>query len=73
MGEFTLNASGSIDAAMTTAGDDLLSWDQAASTTYSWDATAPGTGTFLVANGVQGAASCAAINATRFVCDSAIR
>jgi len=68
VGEFTLGASGSIDASLTTAGDGLLTWDQAASMSYSWDATAPGTGTFLVANGAQGAASCAVVNASRFVC-----
>jgi hypothetical protein len=40
------------------------------SMTYSWDNTAPGTGTFLVANGSQSGASCAAISATKFVCTS---
>jgi len=68
VGKFTVGASGSIDASLTTAGDGLLTWDQAASMSYSWDATAPGTGTFLVANGAQGAASCAVVNASRFVC-----
>jgi hypothetical protein len=70
VGEFTLTASGAINEAITTAGDGVLTWDQAASTTYNWDATIPGTGTFLVANGAQGGASCATINATRFVCTS---
>jgi hypothetical protein len=46
----------------------VLSWDQSLSATYAWDATAPGTGTFLIANGAEGAASCAVISATKFVC-----
>jgi hypothetical protein len=40
------------------------------SLTYSWDTTAPGTGTFLVANGSQSESSCAVISATKFVCTS---
>lgn len=68
VGEFDLTANGAINAAVTTAGDELLSWDQEDSMTYAWDATAPGTGAFLVANGAQAGASCAVISATKFVC-----
>jgi hypothetical protein len=70
VGEYSLTNSGSINGAITTSGRETLSWDQAMSMTYSWDNTAPGTGTFLVANGAQSGASCAAIIATRFVCTS---
>ncbi len=70
VGEYDLTAAGSMNAALTTAGRGELSWDQSASLTYSWDATAPGAGTFLVANGAQGEASCAVISATKFVCAS---
>jgi hypothetical protein len=68
VGEFDLAANGAISAAVTTAGDEIFSWDQADSMTYAWDATAPGTETFLVTNGAQGGASCAVINSTKFVC-----
>ena len=68
VGEFDLNWNGTINGALTTAGEEYLSWDQATSMTYTWDATAPGTGTFLVADGAQGGASCAVIDATKFVC-----
>jgi hypothetical protein len=70
VGEYSLTNSGSINGAITTSGRGELSWDQAMSMTYSWDNTAPGTGTFLVANGSQSGASCAAISATKFVCTS---
>jgi hypothetical protein len=70
VGEYDLTAAGSMNAALTTAGRGDLSWDQSTNLTYSWDATAPGTGTFLVANGAQAEASCAVISATKFVCAS---
>jgi hypothetical protein len=70
VGEFDLTGSGTINGAVTTSGQNNLSWDQASSMTYAWDATAPGTGTFLVANGTSGGASCAVINSTKFVCAS---
>jgi hypothetical protein len=68
VGEFNLTGSGTIIEAVTTTGAGDLSWDQAADMTYAWDATAPGTGTFLVANGAQGGASCAVIHSTKSVC-----
>jgi len=68
VGVLGVTSSGVINAALTTTSRGNLSWDQSTSMTYSWDATAPGTGTFLVANGAQGGASCAVISATKFVC-----
>ena len=68
VGVLGVTAGGVINAALTTTSRGILSWDQSTSMTYSWDATAPGTGTFLIANGAQGEASCAVINATKFVC-----
>jgi hypothetical protein len=68
VGVFAVTGSGAINAALSTTSRGNLSWDQSTSMTYSWDATAPGTGAFLVANGAQGEASCAVISATKFVC-----
>jgi hypothetical protein len=68
VGEYTLTGNGAITGAITISGRGTLSWDQAASMTYSWDTTAAGTGTFLVANGAQSESSCAVISATKFVC-----
>ncbi|MFY9854532.1 MAG: hypothetical protein WAK26_11720, partial [Terracidiphilus sp.] len=70
VGEYSLTSNGAINGAITNSGRETLSWDQATSMTYSWDTTAPGTGTFLVVNGAQNQASCAAISATKFVCTS---
>jgi len=67
-GEYDLSASGAITGAFTSVSQGVLSWDQSLSATYAWDATAPGTGTFLIANGAEAAASCAVISATKFVC-----
>ena len=67
-GEYDLSASGAITGATTSAAQGVLSWDQLLSATYYWDATAPGTGTFLIDNGADGTASCAVISATKFVC-----
>ncbi len=68
VGEFDLTANDTINGTFTTSGEEFLSWDQAADMTFSWDATAPGTGSFLVANNTQSAASCAVINATKLAC-----
>jgi hypothetical protein len=68
VGEFQLTGGGAINGAVSTAGSGVLSWDQATNLSFNWDATAPGKGTFLVANGAQGTASCASISATKFVC-----
>jgi len=68
VGELGVTGGGVINAALATASRGNLSWDQSTSMTYSWDQTAPGTGTFLIANGVHGSASCVVISATRFVC-----
>jgi hypothetical protein len=67
-GEFDVTPSGAITAGLSTAGRGVFSWDQSIGTIYNWDTTAPGTGTFLVADGSPGGASCAVINATRFAC-----
>jgi hypothetical protein len=66
--DYDLVGSGAITGAFTSANQGVLSWDQSLSATYAWDATAPGTGTYLIASGAQGAASCAVISATKFVC-----
>jgi hypothetical protein len=70
VGDLALSTSGAIQAAVTNTGQGFLSWDQAISTTYAWDATAPGAGSFLAANGPQGPASCAVITPTKFACIS---
>jgi hypothetical protein len=70
VGVLGVTSSGTINATLSTASRGNLSWDQSSSTTYSWDATAPGTGTFLIANGAQAGASCAVISPTKFVCAS---
>jgi hypothetical protein len=70
VGEYGLTANGSISGAITTASSGSLSWDQPMSTTYAWDASAPGTGSFLISNGAQRGASCIVINTTKFVCTS---
>ncbi|MFZ1086071.1 MAG: IPT/TIG domain-containing protein [Terracidiphilus sp.] len=68
LGEYTLASSSAITAGFTTSAQGILSWDQALSTTYAWDATVPGAGGFFINNGAQGKASCASISATRFAC-----
>jgi hypothetical protein len=70
VGEHSLTGSGAINGAVTVSGRETLFWDQATSMTYSWDTTAPGAGTFLVANGSESLASCAVISATKFACTS---
>jgi hypothetical protein len=70
LGVFGVTSGGTINAALTITSRGNLSWDQSSSMTYSWDATAPGTGAFLIANGTQAGASCAVISATKFVCAS---
>jgi hypothetical protein len=70
VGVYNLSASGAITGATTLAGQNELAWDQTLSTSYAWDSTAPGTETFIIANGPQGEASCAVINTTKFVCAS---
>lgn len=70
VGEFSLNTDGTANGSLSTAGEGSLSWDQAVGTTYAWDASAPGTGGFQIADGADGEASCAVISATRSVCTS---
>jgi hypothetical protein len=70
VGVFNVTSSGVINAELNTASQGNLFWDQSTSTTYSWDATAPGTGSFLIANSTQGGAGCVVISATKFVCAS---
>jgi len=68
VGVLNLTGDGTINGAVTTSGEDELSWDQAASMTIGWDATA--LGTFLVANSSLGGSGCAVINSAKFVCAS---
>jgi hypothetical protein len=70
VGIYGVTGSGTINAALTITSRGNLSWDQSTSMNYSWDATAAGTGTFLIANGAPSGASCAVISATTFVCAS---
>jgi hypothetical protein len=65
LGEIDLSTtSGAITGAISNIGQGQFSWDQAFSTTYAWDTTASGTGTFTLSIG----ASCAVINSTKIVC-----
>jgi len=68
-GVFDLTGSGTISGSLSTAGEENSYWNQSTSMAYAWDATSPGTGTFLI-TGAQGQASCAVINAAKFVCAS---
>ena len=70
VGVYELAGSGAITGAASTAGAEVLSWDQLVNAAYSWDTTAPGTGTFLIADGTSQGAGCAVISPTRFVCAS---
>jgi hypothetical protein len=70
VGEFDLTANGAITGTMSTAGQEISSWDQSISLTYSADATASGTGTFLTAKDTTSQASCAVLNAAKLVCVS---
>jgi hypothetical protein len=69
VGEFSLTGNGAITAAMSTSGQDVSSWDQSVGMTYSTDATASGTGTSLLSS-TESQASCAVLNAAKFVCVS---
>jgi hypothetical protein len=69
-GVYELAASGAMTGATSTAGAEVLSWDQPVSATYNWDTTAPGTGTFLISGGTSQEAGCAVISPARFVCAS---
>jgi len=68
VGEYNLTSAGAINGYATFTGEEYLSWDQSISMTYTWDATAPNTGAFLIANGTQGNSSCVVVSATQFVC-----
>jgi hypothetical protein len=70
VGVFDVTGSGIINAALTSTSRGILSWDQSTSMTWSWDATAPGTGAFLINNGMQAEAGCAVVSANKFVCAS---
>jgi hypothetical protein len=70
IGVMDVTSGGTINATLSTASREYLSWDQSSSMTYSWDTTVPGTGTFLIANCEQTVASCAVISASKFVCAS---
>lgn len=65
-GELTVGNAGTLGGQMTEGGQGAYQFDQSTSGTYAWDTTVTGTGTFLAPSPV--AWSCAAINATRFVC-----
>jgi hypothetical protein len=69
VGEYELDSSGVITAAISTAGQELFSWDQTVSMTYGADATASGTGTSLLSS-TESSASCAVLNTAKFVCVS---
>jgi hypothetical protein len=69
VGEYELDSSGAITAAISTAGQELFSWDQTVRMTYGADATVSGTGTSLIA-GTESEASCAVLNTAKFVCVS---
>jgi hypothetical protein len=68
VGVDSVTAGGAINAVLTTTGNDYLTWDQAASTTYAWDATATGTGSFIVSKSGLPQASCIVLSAARFAC-----
>ncbi|MGA7832851.1 MAG: IPT/TIG domain-containing protein [Terracidiphilus sp.] len=70
LGVFDVTGSGAINATVSTASLGSLSWDQPESMSYSWDTSAPGTGSFLISDGAQESASCVVIGATKFVCTS---
>jgi len=64
----TLN-NGTITGGLSEGDAGYFTWDQAPSWTYSWDTTAPDTGSLLVAGtGDTGGDSCVVISATRVVC-----
>jgi hypothetical protein len=67
IGEFDMSSSGSLSAEFTTAGEIDFTYDQSKTGTYSWDSTAPGTGSFLTVGGVTGI-SCVVISPTKDAC-----
>jgi hypothetical protein len=66
VGEMTISSNGSASGAFTDAGQGKFDWDQSMSTTYGWDPTANGTGTFLFAS--PASMSCAVISSTKIAC-----
>jgi len=68
LGQFTLDSVGNVAGAITTAGQGYFFYDQPMGLTYSWDTTTSAPGTFLLAQGAKGAASCAVISASKAVC-----
>jgi hypothetical protein len=66
VGVMTISSNGSVSGAFTDAGQGKFEWDQSMSTTYGWDTTATGTGTFLVAS--PASISCAVISSAKYVC-----
>jgi hypothetical protein len=67
-GELTLDNSGNVTGMTSTAGEGGFAFDQPLSMTYTWDAAASGTGSFLVSDGSGKGASCIVITATKFAC-----
>jgi hypothetical protein len=67
VGEFDVTSSGTATAGASSGGQGVFNYDQAQSYDYSFDSTAPGTGTFLLTNGDG---SCAVLTSTRAVCTS---
>jgi hypothetical protein len=67
VGEFHLDNAGNITGGITSAGEGYFTWDQSSPMSYTWDTTAPGTGTFLIGSGEKGA-SCAVISSTKAAC-----
>jgi len=69
VGNFHLSSSGGITGGISTAGQGVYTFDQAVNMTYTWDLSAPGTGSFLLSGSFgKGSASCVVISETRFVC-----
>ncbi len=67
VGEIALSNSGNITGGITTAGAGDFSYDQSTSTTYSWDTTAAGSGSFLIGSGSKGI-SCIVISSIKDAC-----
>jgi hypothetical protein len=68
IGQFSLLSNGTSTGEATLGGRGSFSYDQSiASTTYAWDTTAPGTGSYLSGNSSSGT-SCIVISSTKDAC-----
>ena len=68
VGEFSLDSSGGISGAISTAGEGYFTYASPLSMSYAWDTTTLGVGAFLINNPGKSGASCAVITASKFVC-----